>query len=382
MMTDKVGIYIHVPFCLSKCYYCDFCSISRAGDEEKERYVDRLCAEIRLVGERIRDKFGKTPMADTVYFGGGTPSLLTPEQIGRLLLCVSDNFGIAHDSEITLETNPKSVDRQKLCELRGAGVNRLSIGMQSVHDAELRALGRIHGYRDFSDTYNDARAAGFDNVSVDLMYGIPNQTRESFCESVKSLASLSPDHISSYSLTIEENTVFHRRRNELILPDEDTVADMYSDMARILEDHGYKKYEISNFAHKGRESKHNLKYWNYDAYLGFGAAAHSFFDGVRYSHSDDISAYMDGKPIYESVQRLSEKEQMNEYVMLAMRLVRGVDKLEFKKRFGRDFDTGFGQKFSRYVPGYVQMDSDNCSFCDSGMFISNYILADVLEFGE
>jgi oxygen-independent coproporphyrinogen-3 oxidase len=231
--------------------------VQRADESKKEQYVKRLCEEIELFAEKIGE-VGEIPVADTVYFGGGTPTLLSAKQFGRILDTVNAKFGIEEDVEITAETNPKSADGEKLAEIRKTGINRLSIGMQSVHDCELKALGRIHNFEDFKTTFADARDAGFDNISVDLMYGIPQQTRESFAESVETLASFAPEHISSYCLTVEEGTNFGRRRESLILPDEDAVSDMYSDMTEILSKFGYSKYEISNFAKVGRASRHNL----------------------------------------------------------------------------------------------------------------------------
>ena len=376
----NVGIYIHVPFCLSKCHYCDFCSVQGADDEQKERYIARLCCEISEIADKIRAN-GDAPVADTVYFGGGTPTLLSPEQIGRMLDAVRVNFGIAEGAEITIETNPKSADGEKLRKIREIGVNRLSIGMQSVHDGELKALGRIHKFGDFKATFFEAREAGFDNVSVDLMYGIPVQTKESFCESVKTLAEMSPEHISSYCLTVEDGTNFGRRRDSLILPDEDAVADMYAEMGRILRENGYHKYEISNFAKEGKESRHNLKYWHCDGYLGFGAAAHSYFGGKRFAHSRDIDAYIGGESIIIDVEDISRDESQNEYVMLGMRLAEGVCLADFKEKFGLELLSAF-PSFKKYVPEFVEIDGVRCAFNEKGMMVSNFILSDVLDFGN
>lgn len=373
----NVGIYIHVPFCLSKCHYCDFCSIQRANDEKKEIYVGRLCEEIAFFAEKISES-GEMPVADTVYFGGGTPTLLTAEQIGRILRVINEKFGIDKDAEITAETNPRSADGKKLAEIRKTGVNRLSIGMQSVHDSELRALGRIHSFDDFKVTFSEAREAGFDNISVDLMYGIPLQTKESFCQSVETLAAISPDHISSYSLSVEEGTNFYRRRDSLSLPDEDSVSDMYADMGRILTKYGYHKYEISNFARDGRESRHNLKYWRCEDYLGFGAAAHSYFDGKRFAHSRDIDAYLRGESIIIDIEDISVRESMNEYAMLGMRLAEGIDFDAFSQRYGRDFWREFSA-FRKYAPEFVEIGDKYCRFTEKGMFVSNYILSDALD---
>lgn len=367
----RVGIYIHVPFCRSKCYYCDFCSQTRVTDGQRELYVERLIGEIKKQGESAIGV-----VADTVYFGGGTPTILSVCQLERILCAVDDAFGIEGGAEITAETNPKTVDAKALRAIRNIGINRLSIGMQSAHDNELRALGRIHLHKDFLATFAQAREAGFDNISADLMYGIPEQTKESFEESVRTLAALCPEHISSYSLTVEEGTPFHRRRQSLVLPDEDTVSDMYILMGDILRSCGYEKYEISNFAHKGRESRHNLKYWRREEYMGFGPAAHSFFNGRRYSNSRDVEAYLGGLDIRTVEPVLSSREAMDEYVMLGMRLSGGIEKSEFKSLFGEDFDLIYGATFARFAPEYVYIDKNVCRFTDKGMLVSNYILSE------
>ena len=373
MMTDKTGIYIHVPFCRSKCHYCDFCSRTRADAETKSLYVKRLCDEIRACGEGLSDK---RPAADTVYFGGGTPTLLSPAQLAVILDTVNNVFGIDNGAEITAETNPKSADLERLRDMRALGINRLSIGMQSVHDNELRALGRIHSHADFLTTFTDARKAGFDNISADLMYGIPEQTKESFAESIKKLASLSPEHISSYCLTVEDGTNFGRRRDSLVLPDEDTVSDMYCDMTELLRESGYEKYEISNFAHNGQVSRHNLKYWRRESYLGFGPAAHSFFGGVRFANSRDVEGYLEGKNILEYSEKIMGNEAADEYVMLGMRLREGIDICEFNRLFDVDFMVRYGNTFSRFAPEYISINSKRCAFTDKGMFVSNYILSE------
>ena len=373
-----MGIYIHVPFCLSKCHYCDFCSVQRADEATREQYVIRLCEEIALFADRIGEN-GDIPVADTVYLGGGTPSLLSPEQIGRILETVDRRFGIDSNAEITIETNPKSVDQSKLRDIRASGVNRLSIGMQSVHDNELKALGRIHSFADFKTTLSDARDAGFENISADLMCGIPLQTRESFVCSVETLASLDPEHISCYALTVEDGTNFDRRRDSLVLPDEDTVADMYADMAEILKIHGYSRYEISNFSKPGRESRHNLKYWMTDSYLGFGPAAHSYFGGKRFAHSRDIDAYLRGESIIIDVEDISLKTAENEYVMLGMRLARGIDRRDFKRRFEGELLEEL-PAILKYAPEYVSIDADRVAFTEKGMMVSNFILSDILDF--
>ncbi len=372
-MTDKTGIYIHVPFCLSKCHYCDFCSRTRADDETKSLYVKRLCDEIRNSAERYG---GSLPPADTVYFGGGTPTLLETGHFSSVLDTVNEVFGIETGAEITAEANPKTADINKLREMRSLGINRLSIGMQSVHDNELRALGRIHRFKDFCNIYLDARRAGFENISADLMYGIPEQTIESFSRSVETLAVMHPEHISSYSLTVEPGTNFAMREGSLLLPDEDSVADMYLLMSEMLEKYGYEKYEISNFAHKGHASRHNLKYWRREDYLGFGPAAHSYFSGVRYANSRDIDGYLNGRSICEFSEVIADREAMDEYVMLRMRLAQGINIGEFESLFGVGFMSEYGKTFRRFSPEYIHIDGNTCRFTDKGMFVSNYILSE------
>jgi oxygen-independent coproporphyrinogen-3 oxidase len=260
--------------------------------------------------------------------------------------------------------------------MRSLGINRLSIGMQSVHNNELRALGRIHNHADFLASYTDARRAGFDNISADLMYGIPEQTMQSFEESVKELVSIAPEHISSYCLTVEDGTNFGRRRDSLILPDEDTVSDMYRAMTELLYVGGYEKYEISNFAHNGRASRHNLKYWKRENYLGFGPAAHSLYDGVRFANSRDVEGYLKGDDIREYSERIVADEAMDEYVMLGMRLREGIDIEEFGRLFSVDFMERYGNAFRRFAPEYITIDDKRCAFTDKGMFVSNYILSE------
>jgi oxygen-independent coproporphyrinogen-3 oxidase len=311
-----------------------------------------------------------------VYFGGGTPTLLSLGQLSEILETVNDVFKIEDGAEITAETNPKTADSNKLRGMRDIGINRLSIGMQSVHDNELRALGRIHTHADFLISFKDARRAGFDNVSADLMYGIPQQTMNSFEESIKSLTRLSPEHISSYCLTVEDGTNFARRRERLELPDEDTVSDMYALMTDILGADGYKKYEISNFAYNGQVSRHNLKYWKREDYLGFGPAAHSFYRGQRYANSQDVESYLNGKDIRDYSEVISFDEAMNEYVMLGMRLSEGIYIDEFNRIFGIDFMERYGNTFKRFSPEYVYIDKKTCRLTDKGMFVSNYILSE------
>ena len=371
-----LGIYIHIPFCVQKCKYCDFCSFPRSDAETVERYVSALCRDIKMKGECCGEY-----LVDTVYFGGGTPTLLKTEQFEKVMLSVRNSFSLTEDCEITTECNPATADREYFSAIRKIGINRLSIGLQSADETELRALGRIHGYGDFVNTYKDARSAGFDNISVDLMYGIPHQTLGSFRKTLSEIVSLSPEHISAYGLKIEEGTPFGRMADTLALPDEDTEYEMYTACTDHLSKFGYSKYEISNFARQGYESRHNLKYWNAEEYLGFGVSAHSYFGDERFANSRDINGYINGENIVCDKRLISSCEKVTEYVMLRMRLRDGVSHSEFRKRFGVDFSETYHDRLEKYIlGGYVENKEGKTYFTDKGFFISNYILSDILDF--
>ncbi len=340
-------------------------------------YTHALINEIR----EFAGAHGKIEV-DTVYFGGGTPSLLPLDCFSEILGCIRECFLLFDGTEITAEANPKTADADKLSGMRALGINRLSIGMQSVHDDELRALGRLHGFADFCDFFENSRAAGFDNISVDLMYGIPRQSMKSFEESMRTLVGLSPEHISSYCLKIEEGTRFYEKRDSLILPDEDTVSDMYLLMSEYLKKCGYNKYEISNFSKEGLFSRHNTKYWTGDEYVGFGSGAHSYVSGKRFCNSHDIDGYIAscGLGEREDIEEIDEREREREFVMLGMRLACGVNIDEFEKRFHRSWEESYGIRMKKFSPEYVNVTKKNCSFTDKGMLVSNYILSEVLDF--
>ena len=317
---------------------------------------------------------------DTVYFGGGTPTYLPSGLLCSLLTEVKAHFCVAADAEITSECNPATVDEAYLTAMRQAGFNRMSIGAQSLHDGELKLLGRAHTAADFRATVKMARAAGFENISADLMYGIPGQSRESFAASVRGICALGVQHISAYALKIERGTPFYKMRKSLELPDEDTVADMYEDCVAILAENGLLRYEISNFAKAGYESRHNLKYWEYGEYLGLGAAAHSFIGGRRYCY-DNVRAFMQGEPVASYADPDTPTEVQDEYVMVGLRLEKGIDKAAFAARFGRAFDEVYGERLAPYVrAGFVQNSPERCHFTTKGFMVSNTILADILDF--
>lgn len=374
-MKKSLGIYIHIPFCISKCLYCDFCSFPRAGRELMENYSAELIRRIRASADMLGSR-----IIDTVYFGGGTPTLLPTEQIGNILSAIRESGQVADGCEITVECNPATADLSYLSHLRALGVNRLSIGLQSIHEVELRALGRAHTLSDFEQVFSDARRAGFDNISADLMYGIPCQTLESFEKSVEYLARLSPEHISAYGLKIEAGTPFYLKRESLVLPEEDEEYAEYSALSRILSNYGYEKYEISNFSKPDRYSRHNLRYWKGSEYLGFGVAAHSYFDGERFGASRDIDAFLSGKDITEGREIITEEEKFREYIMLSLRLTSGINLAEFKARYGKSFYDFYPKANLLTAQGFFQSDGDRLSFTDKGFFVSNAILSDMLDF--
>ncbi|MBQ8208609.1 MAG: radical SAM family heme chaperone HemW [Clostridia bacterium] len=384
-MKDKktLGLYIHIPFCAKKCDYCDFYSFTPGSGRAIDNYVSAMMLQMEDISDACK---GHT--VDTVYFGGGTPSMLPINQFARLMDSVRRNFRLAKDAEITSEANPGTVNLKYLKSLRKLGINRLSLGMQSLDDSELKVLGRIHSAEQFEETYENVRNAGFTNISVDIMYGLPDQTLASFADTLRHVTLLDPDHISLYCLKIEEGTPFFKMRDTLNLPDDDTEYDMYMKAVDFLSARGYERYEMSNFARDGKYSRHNLKYWNCEEYIGIGASAHSYFGGERYSVIRNAESYINGLeilesgiPIIDESRFIDKAESMNEYVMLRMRLEAGVDMIEFKKRFGIDFYEKFGQYLEEYIEGgFVKRIGDSYAFTSKGMFVSNYILSAVLDF--
>lgn len=346
----------------------------------RERYVTRLCEEIV---RRACGLNGQT--VDSVYFGGGTPTLLTPDQLERVLMTVRAHCALSEDAEITTECNPATAEENTLYAMRQAGINRLSIGVQSADDGELAALGRIHRFADARKILQAARTAGFENLSVDLMYGIPGQTRDSFARTLETVLSLPtpPEHLSVYSLIIEPGTPFYAARATLPLPDEDAVCDMTDDAVSFLRQAGYTRYEISNFARRGRACRHNLHYWNLDDYLGVGVAAHSLLCGVRTENSCDLGAYLDGADLARTEEILTPTAAREEYVMLRLRMSCGIDTAEFARRFGRSFMSVYGPATDRYCAlGLMARQGDTVFLTDAGMNVSNTILSDLLELGS
>ena len=385
---QDIGLYIHVPFCASKCAYCDFYSFA-GSPALMDAYTDALLRELDVWGA------GGNLRADTVYFGGGTPSLLGGERLARILERAAACFSLSANAEVTLEANPADHLGPTLEAAGRAGVNRLSLGVQSGEPAELAVLGRRHSLDDVARTAEDAARAGIRNLSMDLMLALPGQTLEGLDRSIEFLAGFEPQHVSAYLLKIEEGTPFFDRREDLCLPGEDQAADMYLAAVEGLEKGGWRQYEISNFARPGRESRHNLKYWNAEPYLGLGPSAHSFLQGMRFYYSRDVKAYLDGGPDRDRVlERLGMKGEGRpsppllegegggpaEYAMLRFRLAAGLDFAAFAARYGRPPHPGLARRAERYLgAGFMRRTPNGLALTPTGFLLSNPILADVLE---
>ncbi len=381
----RLGLYLHIPFCKSKCAYCDFYSFVPGEDGVCERYVAALKKHMETYKKSCADY-----APDTVFIGGGTPTALPIELLLDLIRSVKHNFSLSKGVEFTVEANPATVSLKDMRKLRRAGVNRLSMGLQSADNNELAALSRLHRRQDFEDAFNNARRAKIWNINVDVMYGIPRQTVASVMKTLNYVTRLEPEHISFYNLKIERGTPFWQMKDRLELPGEDAEYEMYMRGVEFLASRGYKQYEISNFAKPGYQCMHNVKYWNCDEYLGLGAAAHSFFNGNRFSFCRDAERYMRALEdpgadirITDSTEQITTKERVGEYVMLRMRLTDGISEREFFRLFGKDFEAMYGRGLAKYISGgYVEKNGDRWSFTPRGMFVSNYILSDILDFSD
>ena len=379
-MPDErtLGLYVHIPFCKSKCAYCDFYSLSRREDR-----MDDYCAALAAHLRRMAPQAAGVSV-DTVYFGGGTPTLLGADRLCGLLDVIREVYRLAPGAEITLEANPDSaLDAAPLAQLRRAGFNRISLGMQSADDRELAEIGRIHTAEQVGRAVAAARSAGFDNLSLDLIYGLPGQTMARWQANLEAAAALKPEHLSCYGLKVEEGTPLYRRRKEAALPDDDAQADMYLCAADRLEQLGYARYEISNFARPGRESRHNLRYWQLKEYLGFGPGAHSDFSGVRFARSRDLEGYIraaaTGDLSPAERQAVSPEERAEEYLMLGLRTAAGISP-EGLARHGRDFAPllPFLEQCRR--EGYAHRSADGSwRLTARGALLSNPIIVSLTE---
>lgn len=376
--ASPIEIYIHIPFCVKKCAYCDF--LSGPQDEKTiEQYIVSLLEEIRAHGSKSSYE------VTSVFIGGGTPSVLTESQIRQVIETLHDVFQIKQDAEITIEANPGTVTREKLLTYRACGINRISFGLQSANNEELKLLGRIHSYEEFLESFSLARECGFDNINVDLISAIPKQTLASWEETLQSVIKLNPEHISAYSLIVEEGTPFAKVygegcTGEKDLPSEEEERTIYYRTEELLKAAGYNRYEISNYAKEGKECRHNLGYWERKEYLGIGLGAASLIDNTRYSNTVDLTKYIqDAKQpdkIQEDIQVLSTKEQMEEFMFLGLRKMEGVLETEFEEYFGVSLDDIYGRQLEKLIQeDLLERKDGRIMLTGRGIDISNYVFA-------
>ncbi|MGL5260750.1 MAG: radical SAM family heme chaperone HemW [Lachnospiraceae bacterium] len=385
-IKDKtpLSIYIHIPFCVRKCFYCDFLSFE-ATKEERSLYVEALCMEIERESKKYKNRFVKT-----IFFGGGTPSLLTSVEVTKIMNCVTSHFLLIENAEITMECNPKTASYEEFCQYIKHGINRLSIGLQSIQDDELEAIGRIHTYKEFLSCYEDARKAGFTNINIDLLSGLPGQSVESYEKTLQTIVGLNPEHISAYSLIIEEGTMFYEwyelqeGNNRLPLLTEDEDRTIYSFTKSFLKEHGYERYEISNYAKKGKECKHNLVYWERLDYVGFGLGASSMVENIRFRNEEDLVAYIDKNQRDLSViveeEPLIKEAQIEEFMFLGLRKMEGISKEKFKEIFCHTVDDYFGEQLRELKEKELLEETTESIFLtEQGIDISNQVFLSFLD---
>ena len=380
-MAEKLGVYIHIPFCRSKCDYCDFYSLS-GREARMDDYLKALIAHLREAGPLT-----KGYQVDSIFFGGGTPSFFGDKRLRSVLSEVEKRFDVSRDTEATVECNPDSVDEKMLTRLRRAGVNRISLGVQSACDAQLSALHRPHTFEQAKQAVAAARGAKIKNVSLDLIYGLPGQDLDSWKDTLEQVLALEPEHLSGYGLTVESGTPLDARvqRGE-VLPDDDTQADMYLWMVDRLAQAGYKQYEVSNFARTGFQSRHNLKYWMGRPYVGFGPGAHSDFGGRRYSFVRDLDAYIDGVlgggTVIDQSDLIPHRERGGEYLMLRLRTTRGIEEWEYRREFFMNFDP-IERKLEEYErQGWAERHDRRWNLTPQGFLLSNQLIGDLLAIQE
>lgn len=373
MKNNTQEIYIHIPFCERKCDYCDFVSFV-CDEDTKKHYFSRLIEQI----DKKSEFTGKVPV-DSVFFGGGTPSSVDAGLIDETLNHLRKKYMVTDDAEITIEMNPNSVTSDKLKIYKTAGINRISIGLQSANDEELRVLSRLHDYRTFLKTYEMVRNEGFRNVNIDIMSALPGQDKTSYMRTLEKVVELNPEHISAYSLIIEEGTKFHDRyESGEGLPDEETDREMYHDTKLFLSENGYHRYEISNYSKPGFECRHNTGYWTGKKYVGFGPAAASFDGENRYQMHNSLTKYLAGD-FSEDIENLSDVDKMEEFMFLGLRLTAGVSLEEFQNRFGKDIWSVYKKPIDKLMAeGLMKLRDNRLYLTDFGMDISNYCMAEFI----
>ena len=375
---DKISLYIHIPFCAQKCLYCDFPSFARK-DHLRKAYIEALNKEIIS----LREKHNNLEI-NTIFIGGGTPSVLESDELEYLLKEVA-KLNMAKDIEYSMECNPGNLTEEKLEVMKKYGVNRISMGLQAKQDNLLKGLGRIHNYKTFKENFLLAKKVGFNNINVDLMFGLPNQKLNEWEETLREIISLEPAHISAYSLIIEEGTAFYNlyENNKLKLPTEEEERKMYHLAKKILEENGFNQYEISNYAKKGKECRHNLAYWNMDNWIGVGSASASYMDGKRIKNISSVEEYINsinekGEAIEEIINK-KKNDNMEEFMFMGLRKINGIDENEFKNRFSMNINDVYGEIINKYIDaGLLIRESGRIFLSEKGIEISNIIMADFL----
>lgn len=384
-MADKsLELYVHIPFCVRKCEYCDFLS-APAGADTQQEYVRNLLLEIEQKGVHCTDY-----EVITIFFGGGTPSILKAGWIADILDAIHRNFKVRKDAEITIECNPGTLTFEKLSIYKSAGINRISVGLQSASDAELRELGRIHTYEDFLKSYDLIRKKGFSNINIDLMAALPGQTLKSYEQTLRRVLALKPEHISAYSLIIEKGTPFYEKyeADELLrekgekpqmLPSEETERLMYERTKELLLAHGYERYEISNYARRGYACRHNIGYWRRENYLGFGLGSASLLENERFHNTTDLTDYLGGDYLAYEQEKLDKKSQMEEFMFLGLRMTDGISTECFRQTFGLTVELVYGPVLEQQIADQLLRKEDGRIFLtERGLDVSNYVMAQFL----
>ena len=375
-----LGLYIHIPFCVTKCKYCDFNSF-KIDLNEKIKYLNYLGEEMKLYKEEIKNR-----EIDSVFVGGGTPSILNENEINILFEKIKENFNIKSNAEITMECNPGTLTLNKLKAMKKSGVNRLSIGLQAVQNHHLKYIGRIHTFEEFEKNYHDVKQMGFDNINIDLMYALPNQSREDWMESLEKVVKLNPTHISAYSLILEENTELFKmyERDEFNLLDENTDIEMYEYTINYLKSHGYNQYEISNYAKDNFECKHNVLYWKCEEYVGIGASASGYFNGIRYNNICELDNYekmiLEGEKPIEWEEKLSIKDEIEESIFLGLRMNEGIQISDFKEKYNFDFEKEYKNEIEKLSKmELIEIDNNLMKLTQKGREISNSVFVEFIK---
>ena len=371
----ELSLYIHIPFCKQKCFYCDFPSYASI-DYLREDYVEALCKE-------IEDKASKY-IIKSIFIGGGTPSYLETNEIVKILNSIK-KLKLMEGMEFTMECNPGALEEEKLLAMLNGGVNRISMGLQAVQNSLLKDIGRIHSFKQFEENFNLARKVGFKNINVDLMFGLPNQSVDEWKESLEVIANLNPEHISAYSLIIEEGTAFYTlwERNKLILPSEDDEREMYEITKGVLSEYGYNQYEISNYSKEGFECYHNKVYWKSEEYLGVGSASTSFIDGKRIKNIENVKNYIDrinsGEEIIEEITVNTIEDSMEEFVFMGLRMITGISLSEFEKRFRVNIESIYKDVIDKNINNkLLVLEGDNLKLTEKGIELSNSVMSDFI----